>query len=880
MTSETKTSIDFVALAAALLDRAEALVSDWLPGGKKQGKEYVCADLNGGAGGSTSINLLNGKWAEFSDGGERGTDLVSLYAAIHGLGEVEAARELIDRYGWQSTCLVAWVPPTGGQAAESARPAAAAPAGAADASAGKPAAKAPAKRQSVWSPIVPVPPHAPAPTGVHWHRGKPEAMWAYHFNGDFYGCVTRFIASDGGKETLPHTWCEDKGDDRGLSRWHFKQWDEPRPLYVPAGALADGRPVVLVEGEKCADAGHALLGDEFGFVSWPGGCKAWQKAGWAWLQGRKVTAWPDCDSKRELLNKAEKAAGIAEDSKPILPAQLQPGMKAMAGIADLLQAQQACVVAMCAIPAPGAVADGWDIADAIAEGWDAERVRAFILAALPYVSSSPEVRAAVADPEAPAGASGESGSEGELGSGGSAGWRAKLLYAGLSIAKVRENVVLALDGCELGGGKRLAGIPEAADVIAFNEFSNSVVKLKPTPWGTSAGPWLEQDELEMGLWLTRVHFLPSMPRTTLEEAVLMVAQRHTYHPVRNKLDALRGKWDKQRRLRNWLKRFCVGEAVPAGMDAAEVERRDKYLERVGTWMVMAMVARALQPGCKFDNMVIFEGAQGLGKSSMARALGGEWFADTGLSLGEKDSYQNLQGMWVYEIGEMDAFSRAEVTKVKQFISSQKDRFRASFDKRPRDYPRQCIFIGTTNERHYLTDPTGNRRFWPVPVNLQVDVAALKLELDQMFAEALSYFEAGDRFHPNPREQRELFDGEQEQRAVENAIEVAITKYLYDEDQKIGLAGKNGSLIDEVSLSDLLLAIGIGIEKLTPGKFHEKQAAAALRRLGWDERRLSGPGRPRVYCRPSTLRSASPPPAGALAPAAGTHAARATEACPV
>ena len=874
--------IDFTALAGALLDRAEAVVAEWLPSGKKRGTEWVCGDLSGSAGRSTSVNLVTGRWAEFSDGGESGNDLTSLYAAIHGLGNAQAARDLIDRYGFGFCLLVQVSAPAYAARPQAARAAAdQRPELGPDAT---PAAK-PAASKSDWVPVIPVPANAPAPTFKHWHYPAPVASWAYRFNGDLYGYIVRYAKSDGGKEIMPHTWCTDTGDGRGLMRWHFKQWDEPRPLYVPAGVLHDRRPVVLVEGEKCAQAGFELLGDEFDFVSWPGGAKAWQKASWGWLSGVEVILWPDADAKRERLSKAEVTAGLDPESKPLMVLERQPGYAAMAGIGALLQAQQGCTVKMVPMPRVGSVSDGWDLADAIeqasAAGDAAARVRAFIADARAFeIGTNEALRATAAGVETASAAARDPGAGASVLE-RSAGWTKALLWSGGGVAKVRENVVLALDGTDLPGGLRLAGVAEAEGVIAFNSFSNQVVKLKASPWGTPAGVWQEQDELEMGHWLTRVHGLPSMPRNTLEEAVLMVSQRHVYHPVRARLDTLRGQWDGDKRLGTWLKRICAGEAA-ADLDAVAVVRRDQYLARVGTWLVMAMVARVMSPGCKYDYMVILEGAQGLGKSTLAHMLGGEWFADTGLQLGEKDSYQNLQGVWVYEMGELDALSRSEVTKVKNFISSQKDRFRASFDKRPKDYPRQCVFIGTTNEDHYLVDPTGNRRMWPVPVTKQVDIATLRDELEQMFAEALTYYEAGERYHPTPAEQRQLFESEQAHRTVENAIEAAITTYLYDDTQKIGLQGQNGTLIDAISLIVLLSAIGIGLEKLTPGRFHEKQAAAALRKLGWLEKRSSEEGRPRVYVRPKPADVAAAAVLAAMGSAAGLGQGRASVAggCPV
>ena len=816
--------IDFAGLAAALLDRAQTLVPQWLPGGHERNGEYVCADLTGGKGSSCSVNLTSGAWADFS-GDDRGGDLISLYAAIHGLNNGQAARRLMDDLGWQRPTSSASRPsPVRASAPQAESDAAAEP--------------QPVKRKSLWRAVTPVPSNAPPPDFKHWHYTDLAGSWEYKFEGQLYGYVTRFATSDGGKEVLPHTWCVDESDGRGTMRWHWKQWDEPRPLYIPATILAgdpSAIPVVLVEGEKCALAGLKLLGHEFDFVSWPGGAKAWAKANWGWLMGRTVYLWPDCDGKRVRLTKEERDAGVDPATKPLLDELRQPGVSAMVAIGSMLVADQGCTVLLCPVPKPGAVSDGWDIADAIDQGWDAAQVRGFIRGARAFVPPDDAARAKAQKIDTPAGADPEEVAR---------AWRSKLLLSGTGAIKaVRENAALALDGLPAHG---LPGVREADGVIAFNEFTNNVMKLKDSPWGTPAGEWDEVDDLLMGEWLTREHWLPSMPRGTLEEAVRMVAYRHQYHPVRKALDAVRGTWDGSKRLSIWIRQCCMVEDEWDDSDPLH-----KYLSRVGTWLVMGMVDRVLKPGCKFDYMTVFEGAQGVGKSTLAQVLGGEYFADTGLVLGDKDSYQNLQGIWVYEWGELDALNKSEVTKVKAFTSSQKDRFRASFDRRAKNYPRQVVFIGTTNEDHYLTDPTGNRRIWPVRVTRQVDIAWLRDNRDQLFAEAMVYLDAGERFHPTPKEQRDLFEPQQQRRAVENAIESAISRYLYDEKQRVPQGAENGTLVNTISLVELLQRVGIGIEKLGPGRFHEKQAAAALRRLGWTEGRSSEPGRARVYSRPKT-----------------------------
>jgi putative DNA primase/helicase len=893
--------IDFAGLAAALLERAHTLVPQWLSHGVERNGRWYVGDFDGGDGESANVSLTTGTWIDNAGGGDdRGGDLISLYARIRGLNNGEAARELMRDMGWMpaedyrpvqtpaQTAPPPWTdepPPALPESAEA------------------PAARPPAsvKRVARWQAVVPVPTHAPVPEfkfgykdakqGGAWVELDAVRTWAYRLDDQLFGYVARFerVSSDGElvKDTVPRTWCTNLEDGRGSQRWHWKSWEAPRPLYVPAETMAVDKPVVVVEGEKCALAGHELLGDEFQFVCWPGGCKTWALADWSWLNGRQVVLWPDCDAQRERLSRAEREAGADRLAKPLLPEHKQPGMQAMVHIGSKLLSDHGCTVRMCKIPAPGNVGDGWDIADAIAQGWTVDQVRGFIEAAQPFQAPSDEARAkGISTPSRAAAGDGFDAP--------AASWRAKLLETAQGAIKpARENVVLAVDGMPLPDGGWLPGVPEAAGVIAFNDFTNDVLKLKPTPWGTAAGVWDESDELEMGDWLSRVHWLPPMSRQTLEEAVSMVARRHRYHPARERFMTLQGKWDKVQRLRTWLLRCCRQDGVlqdgeaEADRDArlhdlADHDMLGQYLARVGRWVLMAICQRVLQPGCKFDYMLILEGGQGMGKSTLARILGGEWFADTGLMLGDKDSYQNLQGVLVYEWGELDSLNRAEVQKVKQFISSQKDRFRASFDRRPKDYPRQVVFIGTTNESHYLTDPTGNRRFWPVRVQRPIDLAWLRENLEQLYAEALHYVQAGERFHPNLREQNDLFDPQQTERTVENALESAIRRYLYDESQKPTVGGLNGSLVNEVTLCDLLGALGVSVDKQT--NVMTKQASAALGRLGWERGRASGRGgkvRPWVYRRPGDDTAGTSPrgSSGSTQPASGQQLEGAPDDCP-
>ncbi|RTL02409.1 MAG: virulence protein E, partial [Proteobacteria bacterium] len=185
-----------------MLDRIDQLLPQWLPGGARSGTEYECADLSGGRGTSCKININTGAWADFATD-DRGGDLISLYAAIHGVNNGKAARMLKDEMGWSTPDHVR------APAAQNPRPQVAQQ------------AAADAKKRSPWKSITPVPVGAPEPDLVHWQRGAPQASWKYVVDGQLYGYVGRYETSDGGKDIVPWTWCQDTGDSRGLMKWHM-----------------------------------------------------------------------------------------------------------------------------------------------------------------------------------------------------------------------------------------------------------------------------------------------------------------------------------------------------------------------------------------------------------------------------------------------------------------------------------------------------------------------------------------------------------------------------------------------------------------------------------------------------------------------------------
>ena len=168
----------------------------------------------------------------------------------------------------------------------------------------------------------------------------------------------------------------------------------------------------------------------------------------------------------------------------------------------------------------------------------------------------------------------------------------------------------------------------------------------------------------------------------------------------------------------------------------------------------AAVSRVMRPGCKWDYMLVLVGPQGIGKSYLLKLLGKEWFSDSVTTVQGKEAYEQLQGSWIIEMAELAATRRAEVEAIKHFLSKQEDIYRVPYGRQVSVFPRQCVFIGTTNDLTFLRDQTGNRRFWPVVVGENQPTKSLwrdltDEELDQIWAEAVQAYKGGERLYLTP-----------------------------------------------------------------------------------------------------------------------------------
>ncbi len=265
------------------------------------------------------------------------------------------------------------------------------------------------------------------------------------------------------------------------------------------------------------------------------------------------------------------------------------------------------------------------------------------------------------------------------------------------------------------------------DAIYYDEFLDRVL----TKDGALVRQWRDDDDTRLTVYMQQNVGMLTVAESQVASAVRYVARQRVRHCVREYVQAI--EWDGVERIAHAFEDYW-------GVVPAEHQPSD-YIRAVSANFFVAMMARIMRPGCQLDTMVIFEGPQGIGKSRALRIIGGDWYMLAAESVTSKDFFQVLPGCWLAEIGEMDSFSRAERERTKLVISTPTDRYRPSYGRHARDFPRQCVFAGTTNHDDYGNDDTGLRRFLPVRCT-DIDIPSLVLAKPQLLAEAYARFQAG------------------------------------------------------------------------------------------------------------------------------------------
>lgn len=375
--------------------------------------------------------------------------------------------------------------------------------------------------------------------------------------------------------------------------------------------------------------------------------------------------------------------------------------------------------------------------------------------------------------------------------------------------------------------------------VVFNQLLDGMEIKGEVPWNHPSKFWRDADDAQLISYVD-AHYGTFSARN-YDIAVTKVADDRAYHPIREFIESL-PEWDKVPRVDTLLVDY-----LGAGDTA--------YVRAVTRKTLCAAISRVLRPGCKFDSMLVLNGPQGVGKSTLIAKLAGEWFSDS-LNLGDtkdKTAAEKLQGYWILEIGELAGLKKAEVETLRSFLSRQNDIYRAAFGKRATPHLRQCVFFGTTNaESGYLRDTTGNRRFWPVKTPGNGKKQSWNLtheEILQIWAEALVYVRQGEKLYLSAEmdalakdEQREAMESDEREGLVREYLDTLLPERWAEMDlfeRRNFLSGSDfGGLqekgtIRRTSVSNMeIWCECFGKERANLRRTDSNELTGILARLGW------------------------------------------------
>jgi hypothetical protein len=342
----------------------------------------------------------------------------------------------------------------------------------------------------------------------------------------------------------------------------------------------------------------------------------------------------------------------------------------------------------------------------------------------------------------------------------------------------------------------------------FNQMTLEIDVMRSVPGETARGCYphklTDVDIADAMIWLQKRQLFMVTENTT-RQAVHSVANDQPYHPVREYLASL--KWDGEPRIDTWL--IDYGGA-----------KDNLYVRQIGAMFLIQMVARVMQPGCKADYILFLVGPQGALKSTTAQKLGRDWFSDDLPDIRDKRKASlHLCGLWVAELPELSSMSRADVEDWKAFAARKVDKYQKPYAHYETTQPRQCVFIGTTNDPAPLKDKTGNRRDWIVEVK-RFDMERLNANVDQLFAEAYARYGKGEHWWPDETVEVEHFAPEQESFVAEENWEILLTELLQQEFRNIPHMG--------IKTKDMTQYMQDKFPRVSP-----KAWKAHLAKLGWE-----------------------------------------------
>lgn len=400
----------------------------------------------------------------------------------------------------------------------------------------------------------------------------------------------------------------------------------------------------------------------------------------------------------------------------------------------------------------------------------------------------------------------------------------------------------SLDGLNLirGGAKNDGQIkPLLANVVTVLKASQEYFNLcyddfSQKPYRGKAR-LTDADFLDITNWIQRAGVHADVRIVT--NGILHVAQECRFHQVRDYLDPL--VWDGLPRLDQIFVRLAGALDVPA---VHTMSRK---------WHVQT-VARAYEAGCQADCMLILMGRQGLRKSSYFRIMGSPWFTDHLSDITSKDAKQELRGMWVIEMAEMNTMRRHEIGQLKSFMTTTVDHYRDSYGRTTDDFPRQCTFAGTYNPSGtgLFKDPTGARRFWPLSIDKEINMEIVRAERDQLWAEAVFRYKDGETWHIDDDVTLAAVQDIQAEYRETDIWEDEIAKFI--------------STRDEVTIQNILTNC-LYVGKVADfGKPEQMRVGDVLSQLRWDRKRRTGGTREYYFVRSQYADQAKTPGLGGTA----------------
>ena len=312
--------------------------------------------------------------------------------------------------------------------------------------------------------------------------------------------------------------------------------------------------------------------------------------------------------------------------------------------------------------------------------------------------------------------------------------------------------------------------------------------------------WRDVTENRIKLYLEKEYAL-STSIDSINQVCSIIADDHSYHPIKEYLESVQ--WDGKTRLESVFTDF---------LGATD----NLYTQSVAIVTFVGAVARVFEPGVKFDTCTVFVGKQGIGKSKFIGkiAVKPEWFTDGVTTFDGKDFYESIQGKWIIELGDGTAFQKSIKERSKQAIVSQHDFYRRPYGRNPEQRPRQCVFLGTTNNYDFLKDETGDRRYYPIDVNIPKAIKSIDKEFTseyvaQLWAETVYLYRNGQCIYIQDsqvlalaeQEQRKHFDESPLQSDIFNFLEIPITQNWYNESLESRRDYINAYQNDNTSIGD-------------------------------------------------------------------------------